>query len=424
MTSEANSTTEMACPQCGAPVPLPDYADLAVCAFCGSTLVRERPPLPEESVGHTQERSAAPPADATASPADTIVFAGDPTAAGAAVSAPAVPEEAVLRSVRCPQCVGPLGVREGRRILVCRHCGTRVAVRENGGVSRWYFPTRVERLEAASLGARWLSEHPGITPAARESRLIGARLVYAPIWEYRTLLAGWEFGYKMRTQTELVASPNQMMSGLGGQTEHERLELRLVKERVKEPRLQERRFYQEATDFRGLEATRPRVTGRELLLPLLAGELDPAATVLEVDGTASVVVERGRKSVLQPLTASVSPEIHLFTFRESISLLYQPLWLLRFQAGEKTCRIVVNGRDGTVNSAFAPADNRRRLVALGAQVLAAVVIVAVLIWLAATRTDVRMSMAALAVIVSVVVVVTVARFRTLGEVEYHEPFSG
>jgi len=37
---------------------------------------------------------------------------------------------------------------------------------------------------------------------------------------------------------------------------------------------------------------------------------------------------------------------------------------------------------------------------------------------------VRMSMAALAVIVSVVVVVTVARFRTLGEVEYHEPFSG
>jgi len=138
----------------------------------------------------------------------------------------------------------------------------------------------------------------------------------------------------------------------------------------------------------------------------------------------SVVGERGRRSALQPLAASLSPESHLFTFRESTSLLYHPLWLLRYRAGDRSCRVVVNGRDGTVNSAFAPADNRRRVAILIAQVFLAVVVVALLVWLAVTRADVRMPMVAAVVIVSAVVALTVSRFRMLGEVEYHEPFSG
>lgn len=258
----------------------------------------------------------------------------------------------------------------------------------------------------------------------RSARLVEARLVYAPVWEYRTLLTGWEFGHKVRTQLELVAPPMSLGSGSGFHSEGEQLELQLVRQGVKESRLQERRFYQAAADFEALGATRPRVTGRELLLPLLAGELDPGATVLQASGDGMAVAERGRRSVLQPLSGAVSPNSHLFTFRERISLLYYPLWVARYQAGHHSCKIVVDGRDGTVNSAVAPADDRRQLIALAAQILVAVIAIGLLVWLAVIWEGARMPVAAAAVIVFVGAALSLMRFRLVEEVEYHEPFSG
>jgi DNA-directed RNA polymerase subunit RPC12/RpoP len=374
----ANTTSEAFCPQCGAPVLLPEYADVLVCTYCGSTLAREQA-LEPGSLGEQ-------------------------------------PEEQSLRSVQCSQCAGPLNARQGRRILVCGHCGVRVMVKETGGFSRWYFPAQVDRLRAAEAGAAWIQDFPGIARPARMARFADARLVYAPIWEHRALTAGWEFGYKLRTQNGLVHIP--------GGDEGERLELHVVKEGVKEPRLQERRFYQAATDFEALGATRPLVTGRELLVPLLAGELEPGATVLEAEGTAAEVAEKGRRAALQPLSGALVSDSHVFAFRETSTLLYYPLWLVRYQTGSRSCRIVVNGREGTVNAGTAPAAQGDQIIALAGQLGALVLAAALLIYFAVTSESGRAAFVTAAVIVSVVAVFLGRRFRAEKEVEYHEPFSG
>jgi hypothetical protein len=285
----------------------------------------------------------------------------------------------------------------------------------HGGFSRWIYPVRADRLKAAAAGAAWLCEYPGVAKEARGAHFAEAHLVYAPIWEHKSLVAGWEFGRKLRARTVLVNDPYD--------EREQRLELQPVSEEVKEPRLQERRYYQPATDFEVLGARRPLVTGRELLLPLLAGEVDPAATVLEPQGTPAEAAENGRRAALQPLSGAVFPDSHLFAFRESTTLLYYPLWLVRFQQGDRLCRLVVDGRDGTVNSAVAPADNRRSVALLVAQVAALAVAVAILVWLAWVWEAGRVSMVAAAVIVSLAAILLVRRFRTVGEVEYHEPFS-
>ncbi len=384
MDATANISTEYSCPQCGAPVRLPAYADMAVCASCGSTLTRETPGGAWRAPGALQAPPA-PPADA---------------------------DEQVLRSVRCPQCAGPLSAREGRRVLVCGHCGVRVAVKENGGFSRWYFPARVDRLEAMAAAAVWLKEHPGIARRARESSLAEARLVYAPIWEHKALIAGWEFGHRLRTRYELV-----------GDEKSERLDLKLEREGVEAPCLQERRLYEAATDLAALGATRPRITGRELMLPLLAGELDPSATVLDAEGTADQVAEAGRKAALLPMSGAESPDSHVFALRESTALLYYPLWLLRYQDGNRSYRIVINGRDGIVNSAKVPVDNRARVTVLVMQVLVLASLAALLLWLGSSGEAAPAPTMVGAVIVSVLAILLVWRFRLQREVEYHEPFS-
>jgi len=373
--------TGFACPQCGGPVDMSDQADVAICAFCGSSLVLQR-------------GSARAPF-------------GDSAPAILGDTAPVV-----LRSVQCPQCAGPLGVAEGRRILACGHCGVRVVVKKPDGFSRWYFPVRLDRLMAAGAGSAWLKQHPGISKQARDAHFVEARLVWAPIWEYKALVAGWEFGSKLRTQYQLV-----------GEDESARLDLRLVREGVQEPRLQERRLFQAATDLAALGATRPRITGREPVLPLLAGELDPSSQVLDAEGTAAAMVDKGRKAVLQPLSGATYPDAHLFPLRESTSLLFYPLWLLRYPAGNRVYHMVVNGRNGTVNSATAPAATKEQVMRVAVRAALMAVAVVLLVWLGVVWGAARAPMLTAAVIVSLVAILMVSRFRMQREVEYHEPFS-
>jgi uncharacterized Zn finger protein (UPF0148 family) len=362
------------CPQCGAPLDIQEYAGAAVCPYCGSSLALERRPPQTPDAG---------------------------------------PERPILHSVQCPQCAGPLGVREGRRILVCGHCGVRVAVRERDGFSRWYFPARLDRLRAVGAAAAWLGRYPGISKRIGDPHFVEAQLVWTPIWEYKSLVAGWEFGNKLRTRYELV-----------GEEGNEHLDLQLVREGVQEPHLQERRWFQAATDLTVLGATRPRITGRELALPLLAGELDPSACVLGPEGTAAQILVAGRRAVLEPLSGSLSPDTHMFALRESTTLLYYPLWLLQYRDGNGVYRMVVNGRDGNVNSATAPADITGQVVRLGARTVLLAVIVALLVWLGVASAALRAPALAAAVIVSAVAMLRVWRFRAQREVEYHEPFSG
>jgi len=376
--ARTNAVTE--CPQCGAPVDLPSYAEGAVCCFCGSTLTR---------------------------------------AGWAAKPAASSGERQRLRSVKCTQCAGPLNAFEGRRILACEHCGVRVAVLEHGGLSRWHFPARLSRLHAAEAAAQWLAEYPGVDEEVRTARLAEARLVYAPIWEHKALIAGWEFGYKLKAQNVVVRLDRPSYFG----EEPQGLEMQMVREDARQPHLQERRFFQPATDFEVFGATRPRISGRELMLPMLAGEVEPSATVLEAEGDGHDVAAAGRRAALLPASGNYATDIHLFCLRESIALLYYPMWLLRYERGAKTAHLVLNGRDGSVNAAVAPASKRRAVIMLAAELALLIAAACVFVGLAVAWSRGRNSMVALAVIVSIAAIFVVWRFKPVREVQYREPFS-
>ena len=197
----------------------------------------------------------------------------------------------------------------------------------------------------------------------------------------------------------------------------------VVREDVQEAHLQERRFFLEATDFGKFGATRPRLTGRELLLPMFAGEIDPNAGVLDTSSDPDKFSATGRAACLAPVSEASWTDDHLFCLRESTALLYYPMWVLGYQRGNRGSHIVVDGRDGSINAAVAPASNRKRVALLVTQVAFLGILAAIFIWLAVARPQARDSMVGLAVIVSVAAIVLVWRLRPLREVEYHEPFS-
>ena len=417
MSGSSDKSRSATCPQCGAPVTLPDYADLAVCPFCGSNLSRELPrrehewrPLRREMEGDPFTAGGDPGAAQPGGGAPATQHGGLPTQNGAR----SVAEEQVLHSVSCPQCAGPLSVQAGRRILLCDHCGVRVLVTGGGGLSRWLFPQKIDQSASArrsrhvahgvsgdrAAGPRGL----GDAGAARARTHLGAQC----------LIAGWEFGTKLRTRYHLVADEEGT----------ERLDLALWRRSPsKSPHLQERRYFQAACDVSALGATRPRFSGRELLLPLVAGEVDPSSTVMEPQGTAAEIVERGRKLALLPASGAADPQTRMLVLRESVTLLYYPLWLVDYQAGGRPYRIVVDAQNGGVNSAGAPAREGRLTPSLGLRMAALVAVAVFALWLGSVVDAVRVPTVFVAVIVCVAAILLVLRSPAGGKVEYHEPFS-
>jgi ribosomal protein S27AE len=295
--TDARQTKKRMCPQCGAALPWPDYADVAVCASCGSTLVAD----------------------------------------------------AVLRALQCPQCAGFLAVVDSTRLLACCHCGVQLLVASNGSAAKWRLPVRTDCDQARRAAHNWLRNHPGVARTARENRLTQAELVYVPIWEYRALVAGWEFGHRTRLCAEIVGDKNDP-----------RLELRRVREAVEDGHLQERRSYQAATDLAAIGAVRPRMTGREPLLPVLAGDLD-SGRVLPVQIGQADILEQGRRRAHQPASETERATARVFILHEAVALLFYPLWRLRYRHGGRSYHMAVNAFDGTVNTAFGPASTLERI---------------------------------------------------------------
>jgi DNA-directed RNA polymerase subunit RPC12/RpoP len=426
MSETSTNNRPVTCPQCGAEVALPGYAELAVCPYCGANLKRERllaadewgplhremeeegTSIPEFPVAGTAGGTLAGGTLAGATLAGAAPAAATPTPGAAAE-----PTEQALHSLMCPQCAGPLSVRAGRRILLCSHCGVRVLMCGQGGVSRWLFPQTTDHVHALGTAAKWLTTYPGISQKAREVPVRQARLFHIPIWEHKVLVAGWEFGTKLRTKTFLA----------GDDEGNEHLELALTEERFEDPHLQERRYFQAACDLTALEATRPRFSGRELLLPLVAGEIDPASLVVEAQGTAAEIAEHGRKIALQPASGAADPQTRMLILRESVSLLYYPLWLVDYQVGGRPYRVVVDAHEGSVNSATAPAREGRCTPELGFKVAGLVVVAILALWFGWAWASIRMPTIFLAVIVCVAAVLLVLRSPAGGKVEYHDSFS-
>ena len=320
---------------------------------------------------------------------------------------------AALRSISCPRCAGPLNALDGVRLLSCARCGTPFVTSTPGGYSRRYFPCKVAQLQAVGRGSAWLEAHPDVPKDIRSAVFTEAQLLYVPIWEVGAFVVGWEFGKRVRLRQRLVEVGDQ-----------EVLQEEMVDEAVADPTLSQRHFYQQAADLSALGMGRPHIAGREFTLPYLVGELEPGAAILEADGGLAEVQRRATESFRSPPGSATIRDLHLFLLRQTSSLIYYPLWSLRYRYEGRLYAMTVDGRSGVVHSARAPADNSRRLVGLVAACVILAVALAAYRWAwDALRVIGDPVTAAVLLLIVACAASSFWRFRLVREVEYHEPFS-
>ncbi len=264
-----------------------------------------------------------------------------------------------VAGLTCPSCGGVLEVDAGVRVAHCRFCSATLLVSEPEGVRRFAVDARHDASEARGAVGRWLgSGWNKDRRLPREAELGEAFLCFLPFFRVEADVIGWAFGTEERTRTT--------GSGKSRRTEHYEVDVERSSHRhfdrtlaavnvaelgVEQVRLAGDRllpFDGEALERRGMvfAPTRSETEARESALAGFREDADPAAGM-----------KRVRFRFLE-------------TVREAVSVVYYPLWVVRYRFRDRSYQAVIDAEDGSLAYGKAPGnDLYRALVLVGTEAL-------------------------------------------------------
>jgi uncharacterized membrane protein YeaQ/YmgE (transglycosylase-associated protein family) len=255
--------------------------------------------------------------------------------------------EKVLKGVTCPACGGEQDLREGVKTFNCKYCGSLLITKGIEGVIKYYVPRKVQRNIAIQNMQNWLGK--GFAKARglqSQAKLDDAFLVYIPYWRVRADVIGWVFGKERRTQT------------VNGRTTTYYVDV--------EKKIQQTydRTYA-ACDVAELGVRKVNLAGDEMKLVNFE-ELQTEGMLFNIISSEKEVTEYAKGQFVQEAVNSVHVDQITFQHndlvRPNVSIVYYPLWVVRYIFQGRTYQVIVDGEDGTICYGKAPGNNLYRAV--------------------------------------------------------------
>jgi len=255
--------------------------------------------------------------------------------------------EKVLKGVTCPACSGEQDLREGVKTFNCKYCGALLITKGVDGVVKYYVPRKIQRNIAIQNMFNWLGK--GLAKARglkTGSKLDDAFLVYIPYWRVRADVIGWVFGKERRTQT------------VNGRTTTYYVD---VEKKIQ--KTYDRTFA--ACDVAELGVRKVNLAGDEMKLVNFE-ELQGEGMLFNIISSEKEITDYAKGQFVDEAVSSVRVDQITFQHndlvRPSVTIVYYPLWVVRYIFKGRTYQVVIDGEDGTVCYGKAPGNNLYRAV--------------------------------------------------------------
>ncbi len=258
-----------------------------------------------------------------------------------------------VEGVSCPNCGGGLEVDTGLRVIECPYCETPFLVVSEPGVRRFAVEPRVEAERAREIARRWLGS--GIAKdrrLRREARLAETFLCFLPFFRVEADAVGFALGTEERRRT--------VGSGKNRRTETYEVD---VERRVEKsfdrtyPALNVAEWGIQRVDLRG-----------DPLVPFEARALDALGMVFPPTGSEREVFAAALESfkrAAEPTSGLTRVRFRfLETLRERLTVIYYPLWVVRYRFQERSYQVLVDAEDGSLAYGKAPGNDLYRALAL------------------------------------------------------------
>lgn len=253
-------------------------------------------------------------------------------------------KEKVIKGLSCPSCGGELNIAEGIRTLNCKYCNSLLVVKGSSGSIKYYVPRKIDKNIAIRNTFEWLGS--GFNKARKLKTLsivTDAFPIYVPFWRVSADVVGWIFGKERKTDSK-------------GNTYYEDVE--------REIKTSYDKTYP-ACNISELGVKRVNLTGDEIL-PVDFEILQQDSMLFNIISSESDIFDYALKGFSEQTRSEIN--LYEVTFehydlvRKKISIIYYPLWVVRYVFANRIYQVVVDGEDGTICYGKAPGNNLYRAV--------------------------------------------------------------
>jgi hypothetical protein len=276
-----------------------------------------------------------------------------------APAGPALPEETPHRlshrvaGLACPNCGGALEVESGLRVVTCPFCGTPLLALAELGVRRFAIEPQIDAARARQIARSWLGR--GIRKdrrLRREAEVGEAFLSFLPFFRVEADCVGVALGTELRRRT--VGSGN-----------NRRTETYEVAVERKAGRSFDRTY--PALNVAEWGIRKVDLVG-DPLIPFDADALDRLGMVFPPTGSERLV----RDAAVESFKREADPArgLHRVSFRfldslrERLSVVYYPLWVVRYRFRERSYQALIDAEDGSLAFGKAPGNDLYRALML------------------------------------------------------------
>lgn len=232
----------------------------------------------------------------------------------------------------CPSCGAAIRVKERDRIVTCSHCKSEHFLSGIEGTVRSIIPFSLTQSDAKKVVLHHFRKRETAQDIPQQGQLKEVTPIYVPFWRVREGYYGWRFRPGIRPQViKRVAEVTVPACSTGG--------LGFTSVRI------------EPEDLECQELYEPEVAQRE-------------ATVHDVTIPKEDVLEITKRRVLGKTEGRGSSSIFFQRIKcisTSASLVYFPLWLVKYSYKGRYYQVVVNGRRGLLVSGRFPVNLSARL---------------------------------------------------------------
>jgi len=223
-------------------------------------------------------------------------------------------------------------VKEQDRIITCSHCGAEHFLSGIKGTVRSIIPFSLTASDAKKVVHHYFRKRETAQDIPRQGRLKEITPIYVPFWKVRQGYYGWRFRPGLRPQVIKrvveVTVPACSTGGLG-----------FTSVRIEPEDLEEQKLYE------------PEVAQRE-------------ATVYDVTIPKEDILELTKRRALGKTEGKGRSSIFFQRIKcisTSASLVYYPLWLVKYSYNRGLYQVLVSGRRGLLVSGRFPANLSARL---------------------------------------------------------------
>jgi hypothetical protein len=266
---------------------------------------------------------------------------------------PTPPEAPRVHGLTCPSCGGSLGVHSGLRVVTCSYCETPLLVLSEIGVRRSAVGPEIEGTRAREVAQRWLTRGWNKDSRLRRGAEMGeAVLCFLPFYRMEADCIGIALGTEERTRTV----------GSGKKRRVERYEVDV-----------------ERTVERSFDFTRPAVNVAEWGIAEvdLQGDRLEAFDQRQLERLGMVFPPTGsevsfKTAALERFKRRADPSAglkrvrfrYLESLRERLSIIYYPLWIVRYRFLGRSYQVLVDAEDGSLAYGKAPGNDLYRALML------------------------------------------------------------